>query len=77
MEITSDLSENISDVTKSEGNDFSKYFTTAPIKTRQDLVQAVHRTRIVRTAFLAVESHFETRILSLSICISEYTRARQ
>ena len=26
MEITSDLSENISDVTKSEGTDISKYF---------------------------------------------------
>ena len=34
MEITSDLSENISDVTKSEGNNFSKCFTKKKLNHR-------------------------------------------
>ena len=45
MEITSDLSENISDVTKSEGTDISKYFTDSRVDMSAIFLAVQHKKR--------------------------------
>ena len=45
MEITSDLSENISDVTKSEGTDISKYFKVDFLWADVSFLGAQHKKR--------------------------------
>ena len=45
MEITSDLSENISDVTKSEGTDISKYFKDETFWVDVSFLCAQHKKR--------------------------------